>query len=120
VLNIAIAITAFVTIHFPENQCRANPYATDCGKHSGLYLLISLFNIVFGLIIWYLAFQRKEKVPIAYTSTTPIAGSKLPVQNNKEESLRKFLKASGKFVIFGIIGFVVLILVGFAVALSQL
>jgi hypothetical protein len=120
VLNIAIAIAAFITIHFPENQCRANPYVTDCGKHSGLYLLISLFNLVFGVIIWHLAFQRKEPAPIVDDPSSPIVGSQLALQNNKEEGLRKFLKASGSLVTFGIIGFVVLILVIFAVALSQL
>ena len=120
VLNIAIAIAAFMTIHFPENQCRANPYATDCGKHSGLYLLISLFNFVFGIIIWYLAFQRKETAPIVYDPASPVVGSQLELQNKKEEGLRKLLKASGSLVTFGIIGFVVLIVVIFAVALSQL
>ena len=119
-LNIAIAITAFVTIHFPENQCRANPYATDCGKHSGLYLLISLFNFVFGIIIWYLAFQRKEPDPIVYDPASPVVGSQIALQNNKEEGLRKFLKVSGSLVTLGIIGFVVLIVVIFAVAISQL
>jgi hypothetical protein len=116
ILNIAIAVTAFFTIHFPENQCRANSYATDCGTHSGLYLLISLFNIVFGIVIWYLAFKRKDPQPLVLDSAHPITGSQLAQQGDKE-GLRKFLTASGSLVTVGIIGFVVLIAVIFVVAI---
>lgn len=119
VLNIAIATTAFMTIHFPENQCRANPYATNCGKHSGLYLLISLLNLVFGIIIWKLAFKRKDPIPLTYDPATPIVGSQLALQRDKE-GLRKFLATSGWLVTLGIAAFVVLILIIFIQAFSAL
>jgi hypothetical protein len=109
-----------VTIHFPENQCRANPYATDCSKHSGLYLLISLFNLVFGIIIWYFAFKRKEPDPMVCNPASPIVGSQLELQNGNKEGLRKFLATSGWLVTVGIIAFVILIVVIFIEALSAL
>lgn len=119
ILNIAIATTAFFTIHFPENQCRANPYATYCGKHSGLYFLICLLNIILGIIIWYLAFKRKDAQSIFYDPAQPITGSQLAQQGDKE-GLRKFLKASGSLVTLGIIGFVALIAVIFVVAIMSI
>lgn len=118
VVNIAIAVIAFFTIHFPENQCRADSYAS-CGKYSGLYLLISLLNIVFGIIIWYLAFKRNEPQPLVYNPARPIVGSQLEQQGDKE-GLRRFLSASGSLVIAGIIGFVVLIAVIFVVAILSI
>ena len=118
ILNGSIAVISFFTIHFPENQCRANPYA-DCGKHSGLYLLICLFNFILGIIIWYLAFKRKESKSLVYDPGHPITGSQLSQQGDKE-GLRKFLTASGTLVIVGLIGFVVMIVALFVVALSAL
>jgi len=119
ILNIAIAAIACFTIHFPENQCRANPYATDCGKHSGLYLLICLFNFIFGIIIWYLAFKRKDPHPLVYDPAHPITGSQLAQQGDKE-GLRKFLTASGSLVTVGIIGFVISIVAIFVAAILSI
>ena len=104
-LNIVIAAIAFV----PSNR-----------DHSGIYGLISLFNILFGIVLWQLAFKRKDPVPLVYDPAAgPIVGSQLALENN-HEGLRKFFAASGGLLAFGIIGFVVLIVVIFIAALSAL
>ena len=97
-LNILIAAIAFV----PVNR-----------NHSGIYALISLFNVIFGIVLWHLSFKRN------YLEADPAKINKQALENN-HEGLRKFYMASGGLLALGIIGFVVLIIIIFMVGLSQI
>jgi hypothetical protein len=126
VLNIVIAVAAFLAIIEPSNRCRAtnssdlNNIWSKCDDHSWIYFLISLLNILVAIIIWYLAFKRNEDVPLTDNTTSePLVGSQLALQSNKE-GLRKFLSASGWLITLGIIIFVVLIAVIGIAALAAL
>jgi hypothetical protein len=119
-LNVLIEIAAFTTLIVLPNNCRAATYDwSRCTDHGGAYSLVSLANLVFGIVIWYLAFKRKDPSALTYNAASgPRTASQFALQNHDREGLRTFLAASGWLITVGIVAFTIFIVALFAYAFS--
>jgi hypothetical protein len=95
----AIAAVAYQAIIVPSSHCddAARAAGTSdyiCQSHTTLFEIISVFNILFAVVIWYLAFKRSE--------------------NTGREGLLKLLTASGWLIVLSIIGVIAFFIYAFS------
>ena len=77
------------------------------------YLLVLTANIILAVIIWYLAFKRREDV---LGASSPVTAAELSSQIRQQKGLRILLTSTGWLIVLVIL----LVIVGFVVALSAM
>jgi hypothetical protein len=117
VLSLAAAnllgyMLAYQNLWTPYQRCSADIH-NYCGGNGQHYLIILTANIILAVIIWYLAFVHN---PQPDELRGPITASQMSSGQYKQKMVRKLLSGMGLLIVVGVI----LIIVGFMVALSAM